>query len=271
MKNFIRKLTGILLMVTATGGAFLCLAGLLFVWIYRPLITARINANVALTRSTLETTAAGLTIADQSLQSSIDSIGALQTTIQTTADTIQASTPLVNSMATLTSKDLPDTYISTQAALLAAQESAKIIDQVLKTLNSLPFVSPNLYNPPVPLNVALAQISISMRNIPSSLATMQASLNTASQNLAAIQASTTLMATDISSIQTSLENAKAVVEQYQVVVSDLQGRAEYVEQRLPTWINVGYILVTIFLLWAGIAQIGLFLQGWSLLKTKNSQ
>ena len=270
MKNFLRKLTGVLLLVTAVVGVLLCLAGLLIVWVYRPLITANIRANVALTRSTLETTATGLTIADQSLQSSIDSIGALQATIQTTSDTIQASTPLVDSMATLTSKDLPDTYISTQAALLAAQESAKIIDQVLKTLNSLPFVSPNLYNPPVPLNVALAQISISMRNIPGSLAIMQASLDTASQNMAAIQASTTLMASDISSIQTSLENAKTVVEQYQVVISDLQGRAEYVEQRLPAWINIGYILITIFLLWAGITQIGLFLQGWSLLETKNS-
>jgi methyl-accepting chemotaxis protein len=271
MKNFLRNLTGILLMVAAAGGALLCLAGLVIVWIYRPAITASLTANVALTRSTLETTAAGLTIADQSLQSSIDSIGALQGTVQTTADTIQASTPLVNTMATLTGKDLPDTYVSAQAALLAAQESAKIIDQVLQTLNSLPFVSPNLYNPPVPLNVALAQISISMQNIPGSLATMQASLNTASQNLAAIQAGITLMATDINSIQTSLEEAKAVVEQYQGVVNDLLARAQNLERRLPTWINASYVLVTILLLWAGIAQIGLFLQGWSLVETKNSR
>jgi hypothetical protein len=269
MKNFLQKLTGSLLMVAAVGGMLLCLAGLVALWLYRPAITASLSANVTLTRSTLETTAAGLTIADQSLQSSIDSIGALQATVQTTADTIQASTPLVNTMATLTSKDLPNTYVSTQAALLAAQESAKIIDQVLQTLNSLPFVSPNLYNPPVPLNIALAQISISMQNIPGSLATMQASLNTASQNMAAIQASTTQMAADIDSIQTSLEDAKIVVEQYQAVVNDLLARAQRLEQRLPTWINAGYVLVTIILLWAGIAQIGLFLQGWSLLGVKN--
>jgi hypothetical protein len=271
MKNFLRNLTGILLMIAATVGALLCLAGLVIVWVYRPAIAASATANVALMRGTLETTAAGLSIADQSLQRSIDSIGALQATVQTTADTIQASTPLINTMATLTSKDLPDTYVSTQAALLAAQESAKIIDQVLQTLNSLPFVSPNLYNPPVPLNVALAQVSISMRNIPGSLATMQASLDAASQNLAAIQAGITLMATDISSIQTSLEDAKAVVEQYQVVVNSLLARAQNLERRLPAWINAGYILVTIFLLWAGIAQIGLFLQGWSLLGAKNSK
>jgi hypothetical protein len=271
MKNFLRNLTGILLMIAATVGALLCLAGLVIVWVYRPAIAASATANVALMRGTLETTAAGLSIADQSLQRSIDSIGALQATVQTTADTIQASTPLINTMATLTSKDLPDTYVSTQAALLAAQESAKIIDQVLQTLNSLPFVSPNLYNPPVPLNVALAQVSISMRNIPGSLATMQASLDAASQNLAAIQAGITLMATDISSIQTSLEDAKAVVEQYQVVVNSLLARAQNLERRLPAWINAGYILVPIFLLWAGIAQIGLFLQGRSLLGAKNSK
>lgn len=270
MKNFLRNLTGILLMVAAIGGALLCLAGLVVLWVYRPLITANITANVALTRSTLETTATGLTTADQSLQSSIDSIGALQATVQTTADTIQASTPLVNTMATLTSKDLPDTYVSTQAALLAAQESAKIIDQVLQTLNSLPFVSSGLYNPPVPLNVALAQVSISMRNIPGSLATMQASLNTASQNLTTIQAEITLMASDINSIQASLENAKAVVEQYQLVVNDLLARVQNLEKNLPTWINGGYALVTILLLWAGIAQIGLFLQGWSLLRAGKS-
>jgi DNA repair ATPase RecN len=270
MKNFLRKLTGTLLIVAAVIGMLLCLAGLVLLWLYRPAITASFTANVALARSALETTAAGLAIADQSLQSSIDSTAALQATVQTTADTIEASTPLVDTMTTLTSKDLPDTYISTQAALLAAQESAKIIDQVLQTLNSLPFVSSNLYNPPVPLNVALAQISISMQNIPSSLATMQASLNAASQNMVAIQASITLMANDISSIQTSLVEAKTVVEQYQSVVNDLLARAQYVEQRLPVWINAGYILATIFLLWAGMAQIGLFLQGWSLFQGEKS-
>lgn len=270
MKNFLRKSTGVLLMIAAVGGALICLVGLVILWVYRPVITASITTNVATMRSTLETTAAGLTLADQSLQSSIDSIGALQTTVQTTADTIQASTPLVDTMATLTSKDLPNTYVSTQAALLAAQQSAKIMDQVLKTLNSLPFVSSNLYNPPVPLNVALAQVSLSMRNIPGSLATMQASLNTASQNLATIQASITLMASDISSIQTSLENSKAVVEQYQILVNNLLVRVQYIEGHLPVWINGGYVLMTILLFWAGIAQIGLFLQGWSLFGAKNS-
>ncbi|MEJ2600457.1 MAG: hypothetical protein P8Z00_19130 [Anaerolineales bacterium] len=270
MKNFLRKSTGVLLMIAAVGGALVCLAGLVILWVYRPAITASISANVAMARSTLETTAAGLTLADQSLQSSIDSINALQTTVQTTAETIQASTPLVDTMATLTSKDLPDTYVSTQAALLAAQQSAKIIDQVLQTLTSLPFVSSDLYNPPVPLNVALAQVSISMQNIPGSLATMQASLNTASQNLATIQASITLMASDISSIQASLEDSKAVVEQYQILVNNLLARVQYLEGRLPVWINGGYALITILLLWAGIAQIGLFLQGWTLLEGKDS-
>ncbi len=266
MNPFIKRITGIVLIIAAVSGLLFSLAGLIGTWALKPAITSSLLSDVGTINDALSATSDGLQIASDSLSTSIDSVTALQYTVQATADTIDTTTPMIEAMATLAREDLPATITATQTSLLAAQESAKIIDGVLGALNNIPFISDNVYDPPVPLNVALADVSASLEGLPAALDTIDQSLEASGENLKSIQKDVNLMADNINTIKASLEDAQGVVNAYQKLVSDMQTRTTHVEERLPEWITILAVLMTFIFLWLGVAQIGLFLQGWELIQ-----
>jgi hypothetical protein len=114
----------------------------------------------------METTVQALEVAQASLKSSIESVTSVENTLNATATTIETSGPMLDTLAGLMKDDLPTTISSTQTSLISAQESARIIDTVLRALTRIPFVSNDLYNPPVPLHIALGQVSTSLMGCP---------------------------------------------------------------------------------------------------------
>lgn len=269
MNRIIYRLVGIALIIAALAGLMVSVVGLVSVWRLKTLVTEQLLGSIAQVSEVLITTEDGLVAAEGSLSATMDSLAALESTIAATARTIDASAPLVDTLASLSSEDLPETVASAQESLVSAQESARIIDSVLTALDALPFVD---YNPPVPLHVALQRVSTSMDDIPASLLTMEQSLNEASGNIEIIQADISLIANDVSAIRTSLEDSRAVVIQYQVMVDDLQAWAGRTEATLPDQVNLAAIVLTFFLAWWAVAQFGFLLQGWELvLKTRGEQ
>jgi tetratricopeptide (TPR) repeat protein len=221
--------------------------------------------NVHLLRDTLDTTQDGLVLAANSLESSIVSITTLETTVEATARSIDDTAPMIETFVILTREDLPNAVNSAQLSLVAAQDSAEIIDSVLSALAAIPFMPNDLYNPPVPLHVALGQVYESMENLPDALSTMEESLNLTSQNLEVIQADINLMAEDIHEINISMGEAQTVMSDYQKLVSDYQSRLERVDQNIDRWINMAYIILTFLFVLLGVTQIGLLTQGLALL------
>ena len=216
-------------------------------------------------RRVLDTTDQGLTVAGQSLDSTIASISALEAAVTTTSKTFEDSIPVFNTLKNLTSNELPQTVEFAQTSLLAAQESAKIIDSVLRALVSIPFVNKDIYNPPVPLDEALGDVSKSLDGLPTSLKSIGTSMEATSSNLEIMQADMDEMATTIRSINTSLDDAQGVIEQYQRLVNDLETRLENFRPKVPVWISSLAWMITLAFLWLGIAQISLLLQGLQLL------
>src|SRR5690606_30478432 len=149
----------------------------------------------------LDITAQGLTVADQSLSESIASLEGLKITVEATAGTIRETTPLVETLADLMGEDLPSALESARTSLDAAQESARIIDGVLGALSFLPGVN---YNPPVPLNEALADVSDSISGLPESFAAMEESLDNASSRAGAGERGTRRIGDDTDEISRNL-------------------------------------------------------------------
>jgi len=262
----LNRVFGIVLIITAIFGLVFSIVGLVAVWRFKPPVTASLLESIQIAKSSLNTTAEGLAVAEESLNASIGSVTALQDTVDATAATLKDTTPMIATLQDLSRNDLPETLDSAQTSLQAAQESAKIIDSVLSALTSIPFVSPNIYNPPVPLHEALSQVSDSLIDLPEALSTIEESLNDTSANLEEMQADIELIAADIRGIQDSMEDAKTVVQDYQDLVDDLTVRAGRMEERIPRWVNTTAIMATFVLVWAAIAQIGLFYQGIWLLR-----
>lgn len=271
MRLFFHRTIGTLLVAAAIGGLIFSIAGLFSTWLLKESINESLLTNLTLVDGMLQTTSAGLVIADQSLQTSIASMGALRDTIEATAQTLEATTPLVDALTTLTQDDLPNSVEAAQTSLVSAQESAQVIDSVLTALASIPFVPRDIYDPPVPLHVALEQVSESMDQLPASLQTIEESLVTASDNLEIIQADIDLMAEDIDEIQNSLEEAQGVITEYEALVEDMQLRVNLLETRIPQTVDLLAIMLTFIFVWVAISQFGMLLQGLDFLKHRHEE
>jgi methyl-accepting chemotaxis protein len=261
-----KRLVAYLLFFSAISGLVICILGIYAIWRFKTPFTRLLDENLELLATTLSTTRDGLVLADQSLNTAVTSIEALQSTVDTLGKTINDTSPLVDSLSGLLGDELPTTIQSAQTSLVAAQSSAKIIDDVLHVLTSIPFFPGDTYNPPVPLNVALGQVSDSLDTLPGSFTTMQTSLDKTGSNLTVIKANVELISGDIGKVRDSLESSRQVVDQYQKVTTDLSAKLERGRARLPTWIGLAAWFGTIFFGWLATTQIGLFLQGTDVLR-----
>jgi methyl-accepting chemotaxis protein len=261
-----KRLIAYTLMLSAISGLLICILGIYTIWHFKVPITRALNANLDLLGTTLASTQEGLNLAEQSFNTASTSIETLQSTVDTLARTINDTSPLLDELTGLLSNDLPNTIQSTQTSLLAAQSSAKIIDDVLKVLTAIPFFPGEKYNPPVPLNVALGKVSDSLDTLPSSFVTMQTSLKKTSDNLTIIKADIAVIAANIGQVRDSLEASRQVISQYQSVIQELQTKLEHLNSQLSWWIDLAAWFGTIFFAWLASTQVGLFLQGKERLK-----
>jgi peptidoglycan hydrolase CwlO-like protein len=264
----LRIIIGFILILAAILGLVFSIFGIISVNRYNSIISENLINNIDIIGSTLETTAQGLSDTQDSLSAATVALVSLQNTISTTADTISASEPMLDSLGKLLDEDLPNTISTTQTSFETAQESAKVIDSVLKAVSFFPGIN---YDPEIPLHEALADVSESLGGIPESLAEMNDSIEDTSHNLQVIQVDLILMKDTIRQIENSLSSSEDVLEQYQKTISSIQTQISDLQERIPNIINSVSILVYIFLGWMAAAQIGLLTQGWELITRNKKQ
>jgi uncharacterized phage infection (PIP) family protein YhgE len=261
MKTILSHFIGLILMTSAIAGLLICTVGIIAVWKLKIPVTQAANTNLEILTTTLASTDEGLTLAAQSLETASASIDALQTTVDTLAKSINDTTPLVDSFISLLSNELPNSIEATQTSLNSAQSSAKIMDNVLKVVTSIPFFPGEPYNPPVPLNVALGQVSDSLKPFPESFSEIKNSLEKSRGNLDVVKVDIGLIAENIRDIKQSLDKSQTVITQYKTITSSLEHRVTSAQQTIPGVINTSAWIATIVLVWLATTQIGLFVQG----------
>jgi len=267
MKVF-KIIIGFILILAAILGLVFSIYGIININRYNAIISENLINNIDIIVSTLETTAQGLSDTQDSLNAATVALVSLQNTINTTADTISSSEPMLDTLGKLLDEDLPDTISATQTSFETAQESAKVIDSVLKAVSFLPGIN---YDPKTPLHEALADVSESLDGIPESLAGMNDSIEDTSHNLQVIQVDLFLMKDTIRQIENSLSSSEDVLEQYQKTISSIQTQISDLQEKIPNIINTVSILLYIFLGWMAAAQIGLITQGWELITRNKKQ
>ncbi|HSQ40528.1 MAG TPA: hypothetical protein VLM78_10250, partial [Anaerolineales bacterium] len=78
-----------------------------------------------------------------------------------------------------------------------------------------------------------------------------------------------LLGGDLTETRASLVNFLAAVDEYQGKVSGWRTQVADLFDALPVWIDRASISLTIFLLWFGLSQFGLFLHGRMILRGEN--
>ena len=214
----------------------------------------------------LNTTQDSLTIVGQVVQSTTADVASLQTTTQALAQTIHDTNPMLDSLTLLTSKDLPAAIDATQTSLAAAQSSAQLIDNVLATLSSIPFIQVPEYQPDVPLHTSLAQVSTSLNSLTPALDVINSSLVDGKTNLGVVEVELNKISVTTRGISDALGGAVTAIDEYKIVNAQLKMRVEATLLAASGWITAITWILSFLLGWLLVAQLGLYRQGLDLLR-----
>jgi hypothetical protein len=262
----LRRLFGLLLIIAAVAGFIFSVVGLFEIWRYRPVATQKVVDTLALFDQALNTTQDGFAIVGQVVQTTTVDIASLQTTIQVLAHTIHDTNPMFDSLTSLTGVDFPAALAATQTSLASAQSSALLIDNVLATLTSIPFLQVAAYKPDVPLHTALAQVSNSLDSLTPALAMINTSLVNGKTNLGVIEIDLNKISETTQGISTALGSAQTAIDQYKTVTAQFKEQIEAMQRLAPGWLTTITWVLTFILGWLLIAQVGLGAQGLDMLR-----
>lgn len=264
----LRRLAGILFIITAAAGFFLSAAGIFQVWRSKPLAIRSLGDNLMLLAQALDATDAALDTAQGTINTLKLDAASLQTTTKALAKAIHDSEPTLTSLSDLLNLDFPETITATQTALGSAASSAKLIDDILAALTSLPFSPLKPYKPEVPLSTALTDVSDSLNALPTSLTLIDQSITGSKADLTVVEEEFATLSESIPAVIEDLDKALSVITQYQVVVSKLQERVSSLQKTTPRWIITAAWVLTIMLVWFLVAQLAMLLQGLELVNKK---
>ena len=266
----LRRLLGVLFIAAAAAGLVFSVVGLVEVWRYRPVVTQKVVETLTVFDRALNTTHDGLAIVGQVVQTTTVDIAALQSTTQALAQAIHDTGPMLDSLTRLTSTDFPAAVAATQTSLASAQSSALLIDNVLATLSSTPFLSVGAYQPDVPLHTALAQVSDSLNTLTPALATINSSLVEGQTNLGVMETELNKIAKTTNGISTALGSAQTVIDEYKTITTGLKEQLAALQSRVPDWLMALTWILTFMLGWLLIAQVALATLGFSLLRSRRA-
>ena len=261
MKPIFARITGLVLSIAAVMGLGLSLAGLILLGGFSNRISANLLGTLEYLDRALAISSDGLETAESSLLAADSALDSLVSTLDGVNESLQGMDPTLTALSTLLGKDLPGTIEATQDSLDSAQTSARNIDNVLTSLSRIPFFGTLVYNPEVPLNETIGEISDSLDAIPRSLRDAKSGLDIADRNLTTITSDLGNIAQNTDQIDVSIADALLVIDEYQTLVSDMQKRVKDFRQELPGQLRLATLAAALLLIWLAITQIGLLAQG----------
>lgn len=256
-----KRIAGGLLVVVAVISLIFSLAVTVGVWSLRRPVAEAALAGLQLTSSTLTTTNDALSAADAALLDAASSVAAAQDTLQSLSQTIYATGPALQELASFLGEGLPDTLRSTQNTISSAADSARVVDVVLETLSAIPFVNFD-YAPQTPLSETLGNVAGTLRTLPDGLEALSADLAATSGTLPELARSMEQFGASIGAVDQSLASAQEIVASYQDLIVDYQALIRSVELLVPVLVSAVPAAVTFVAFWLALVQVAALVMGW---------
>lgn len=266
MKRFFYRIAAALMMLSALLGWVISVGGIVLTWRVEPQVSDGLVSAARAMDETLSATEGLLRVADSSLEQTEKSLVLVESTVDTIATTLEATSEVTSAVADVMGDTLGDMVKGTRAALTTMTKTARLIDDTLGFVASVPFIG-RKYEPDVPLSDSVRDVSDSMDDLPTALGQMSVDMQTTSGSLVTLSADVRELSTMLTDIKTNLAETQAVVVSYQQTVADLRVQTANAIENLPNWVKIGAWSITVLLVWVFLAQVAIFLYGWELFKT----
>jgi methyl-accepting chemotaxis protein len=187
----------------------------------------------------LHTASDEIAVIEDTLSHTGNALDQLVDTLQTTGDSFeQIGTgmddldALLQSVSGFLSEEAPDTIESARSAILSTQEGARAMDQVLRGLATVSFITGVEYDPEQPLDASLAEVADSLSPLPESLRQVSGDLEDVQANLDQLQETLSAMQADLSGLREELQDSSGSMRQNADSAGQMANQVELLAARL---------------------------------------
>lgn len=275
--SILRRILGLLVMLAGLLGLVLSLAGLVGVWLAKPTVEVFAGTTFDTLNHSIVTSQSVMDVTQQALRGTISSVDNLSAMLNTTAAAVEDTKPVLDEVDLMMAKTLPSTLQATTDALYGAQEAARVLENTIQQLDAFRFVlsaTPLLgglvpapgeaYNPPKPIADSLGELATGLEGLPDTFVNISADLSTTDDKLDAVQQNLETMSESVKLISSSLSEYERMVAQSKSSMDNVRSILTTVQTNLPTILNVGAIVLSLFFVWLLAAQVVILSQGWEL-------
>ncbi len=254
MNPQLKRGLGLFLIIISIASLIISAVGIIGLWGARPAITTALQDTAALLTKTLTTTQEALQVAESALQNAADTIKVLSGSIDSLANSFGSTQDALSSVTTLVKQDLPKTIEAARTALSSAQDTARVVDNFLSGLSRITFLNIN-YNPKVPLDSSIGQISDSLGGLPAQLATLGDNMDAISTNLPAVSTTIHGLGTTLANVDSTLSQARAVINDYAAQLTRAQTAVQPIGEGVPMYVTLFISALTFIMAWIIVVQL----------------
>ena len=208
-----------------------------------------------------------LGVADDTMVTAAVSVDSLYTTTLDVNATLSSTQATLIDIANLTEDELPQSIEASMVALVSLEETAAVIDQLLRSFQQL---GVGTYDPDVPLDEAVAQAGAGLRGVPDSLRALGAGLRLTSDSLDDVQAGIELMSEQMTVIRGNVTEADQSVDSLSETLQEVDVRVDAVRANLDRPIRLVASGATLLLIWIALSQLAIIRWGVGLWQGRES-
>jgi hypothetical protein len=254
----IRRVLGTLLILVGALGMALSSLGVVYVWRAAEDVTLAADDTLVLVSDTLKDVSRSLDVASSTLVGAAIAAAGPYTTTLDVSHTLSSTRVTVYEMAGLVEDDVPQSIEASLVALEALEDTAAVIDRLLRALQQLGLGD---YDPEIPLDRAVVQAGAGVEPVPKSLRAMGAGLYETGRSLEQVQGGIALMGDHVLAIRENVVDAGAALSSHHSTLQRLDGRVGTARRNVDRPIQTVAWGATLLLIWIGLSQLAILRWG----------
>lgn len=197
----------------------------------------------------------------RSLESAVQVMEATVETLATAAQSMEDNIPLIESLSALVGEQAPTTIETTRKALIAAEDGARAIDQVLRGLARISLLTGVTYDPDQPLDQSFAQVAKGLEPLPPILVTVGGDIGELAVDLDQLAQELPEMAGQLEAFGMEVATLQDGLQGFAVQLGESELFLKRAAERLPARIWGIFVLMELALIWLGLGQCAIFYVG----------
>ena len=169
MSPKLQRLTGGFNFVSAILGIALALSGLVGVLQVRHPIATGSDSLLTNLQLVVTDVVIALGVATEATTAANESLASVQEALAAVNRTLTQASSLADNTGRLLNDELPTTLIATRTSLISAQSTARVVEDTLILITSIPFLPVQRYQPDVPLHISLGELADELEPLPDTL------------------------------------------------------------------------------------------------------